>query len=262
LALFDPRGQTGYPGSLDIAVDKNTGVIYAADGYNHRIRKIYKNSGQWTVSTYAGGGGTVMQMGHDYAATDVNLDVYVALTVDDTGNVWTSSAGNLVRIAPGAPPKARIMAFANNGLLGDIVDMDCDSLGNIYCVVRGVLNCIVKYSTDGTLTQLTGTSNPRTWDGQAGTATFNCPSYIAVSRDGTAIYVGGGDETTIRRIKNGRVSSFQENGTWVEKPDLADGMSNLNGWQVGAPRLVDQNGYLYIAWSLHLPRPLRKLLPQ
>ena len=264
MALFDPRGQGGYSGEMDVSVDKTTGAIYLADGWNRRIRKLAKDvDGNWMVSTFAGGGGTVMQPGKDYTATAIDLNVYVALTVDSSGNVWTATQGQLIKITRSGT--ARIMA-ADYSILSDVVDMDSDSAGNIYMVVRGTLDCIVKYSTDGVLSQLTRTDrNNPTWDGPVATANFNCPSFIGVAPDGSAIYVGGGDENTIRRVKDEgsglRVSTLQQDGTWIERIEYNTYYNESGGWKLGSPRFVDSNGDLYIAFGYRFDRPFSKLTP-
>jgi hypothetical protein len=276
VALFDPRGQGGYPGAMDIAVDKSTGVIYLADGYNHRIRKVAKDgNGQWQVSTFAGCGDiiagpgcTVMQQGQDYVATSVALDVYVAIAVDHAGNLWTATQqGYLIRMTPGGT--ARIMAQSPH--FRDTVDMDIDNAGNIYMIMRAS-SYIAKYSSAGVASQLT-TDNPQTWDGPVAMAGFNEQSYIAVSPDGTAIYVGGGDMNTIRRIRdegdgNGWVTkTLKSDGTWYSF-SVANGYNfstcyndnyEVCGWKVGSPRFVDANGDLYIAWSLYVEQPFSRL---
>jgi hypothetical protein len=264
MALFDPRGQEGYGPEMDVAVNKATGDLFLADGWNHRIRKVSKATGAWMVSTFAGGGSVVMQPGQDYNATDVDLPVYVAVTVDGSGNVWTTdNQGQLYRITPSGT--VRVMA-ANYTHISDVVDMDTDTAGNVYLVVRGSVNQIAKYSTDGVLAQFTGTDTDpqhRLWDGPIATAKFNCPSFIAVAPDGNAMYVGGGDENTIRRIKYAgsewRVSTLQENGTWNEWLDFESGKGNGGGWNVGSPRFVDANGDLYIAYSLYISRPFSRI---
>lgn len=257
IAMFNFGGR-GYRYS-DIAVDRNTGYIYVADGYNQRIRKIYKdNTGMWQVKTFAGGGKIQLGPNQTANALKINLHNVVAVAVDNEGNVYTSPWGKIVKITPKGQatvpfvfPKDGYPRFIN------IVDMDADSLGNIYGAARDSIVGYFKYARNGKFVRLTylGERDPNaTVDGPIETATFHCIGNVAVDPMGSTVYAGGGDESKLRRIKGGRVSTLTEKGSWVE-------LQKRNiGWKLGGVRAVDDEGNIYMGQAQRIGIPLRKLI--
>lgn len=256
-AMFN-FGRSGYR-YVDIAVDTHTGSIYVADGLNKRIRKIFKDSdGKWVVSTFAGGGNLKLKLKETANATDVNLGEVVAVTVDNKGNVYTSPYGKIVKITPDGRATV-VLEFPDDGypLFRNVVNMDADNLGNIYGVARGSgIDGYFKYTKDGEFVRLTyvDRGDPKgTVDGPIKTSTYRCPTKVAVDPAGTVIYGGGADELCLRRIKDGKVSTLQKDGSWAESK-----VEN-QGWRLGSPRLVDEGGNIYISRTQMTGISLRKL---
>jgi hypothetical protein len=67
------------------------------------------------------------------------------------------------------------------------------------------------------------------------------------------IYGGGADELCLRRIKDGKVTTLQEDGSWAESK-----VEN-QGWRLGSARLVDEGGNIYISRTQMCGISLRKL---
>jgi hypothetical protein len=255
-ALFNPGG-AGYPYN-DLATDKNKGCLYFADGQNKRIRKIYKDgNGKWTVATFAGGGTTGLSQGLIANATSLNLGDVIAVTVDDQGYVWTAPWGYLVKISSEGQASV-VLKYPDDGYPTYTIacDLTSDHSGNIYGVQRSQWDGVFKYSKYGVFTRLTykerGDINA-TVDGPITTATFWGPTNIAVKPDGSAIYVGGGDEYCIRKIENGTVTTLQENGTWAEVT------AYNQGWNLGTAIGVDEAGSIYLTNSQRKSTTFRKL---
>ena len=256
-AMFN-FGRSGYR-YVDIAVDTHTGSIYVADGLNERIRKIFKDSdGKWIVSTFAGGGNLKLKLKETANATNADLGKVVAVTVDNKGNVYTSPYGKIVKITPDGRATV-VLEFPDDGypLFRNVVDMDADKLGNIYGVARGSgIDGYFKYTKDGEFVRLTyvDRGDPKgTVDGPIETSTYRCPTKVAVDPAGTVIYGGGADELCLRRIKDGKVSTLQEDGSWAESK-----VEN-QGWRLGSARLVDEGGNIYISRTQMTGISLRKL---
>lgn len=232
-------------GAEDIAVDKNTGAIYVADGGNGRIRKIYKdNRRRWMVSTFAGGGSIKLALNKTAKATKVDLANVAAVAVDNKGNVYTSRWQNIVKITPGGQATV-IFQFPDAGKhsFRNIVDLDTDSSGNIYGVQRGIFNGYFKLTRGGEFIRLTHKNkhDPNsTVDGSIETATFEDILEVVADPTGAFIYGSGAEECNIRRIKDGRVSTLMKDGTWAEI------QKRHGGWKLGAPLLVDDDGNIYI----------------
>lgn len=226
-ALFAMGGR-GYPTAA--AGGDSKGNLYVTDGYNGRIRKLTEQAnGKWVVSTVASG-----------------LATPTALTVDSNDNVWFE-AWNLYRISPdgtvknfgaGNPKGLRELGFNS---------MAADGVGNVYALSRENAAAVLwKITQDGQLHFLAGLTQdewnarskagkPVPVDGPAEEATLHVPGIGGVERDGSAVYMSGGDETQLRRYKDGRVSSLMADGTWKEIQDRRGGLyiGSLAGYDTG-----------------------------
>jgi Ig-like domain from next to BRCA1 gene len=224
-ALFAMGGR-GYP-SAAAGMDSK-GNLYVTDGYNARIRKLAEQpDGKWVVSTVASG-----------------LKGPIALTVDSYDNVWFE-AWNLYRLSPdgtlknfgaGNPKGLHQLNFNN---------LAADGVGNVYALSRENAAAVLwKITQDGKLHFLAGltqdewnarikSGKPVPVDGPGEDATLHVPGIGGVAPDGSAIYMGGGDETQLRRYQDGRVSSLMADGTWKEIQDRRGGL------YVGSPAGYD-----------------------
>jgi len=194
------------------------------DGYNGRIRKLTEQAdGKWIVSTAASGMATP-----------------IALAVDSHDNVWFE-AWSLYRISPDGTVKN--FGAGNPKGLSDLSfnSMAADGVGNVYALSRDNSAAVLwKISQDGQLHFLAGLTQaewnarlkagrPVPVDGPADEATLHVPGIGGLERDGSAIYMSGGDETQIRKYADGRVSSLMADGSWKEIQDRRGGL------QIGSP---------------------------
>ena len=138
---------------VDVAVDES-GNVYVADQKNHRIRKIAKEGGTWTVSTIAGSG---TEAGHqddedDIATTTAQFNSPFDVDVDTSGNVYVADYGNhrIRKITEDGEDANgnkiwKVSTLAGSGTAGDQdgaatttaqfdfpFDVDVDSSGNVY----------------------------------------------------------------------------------------------------------------------------------
>lgn len=272
LALFDPAASGGYPSDTNVRMDRNTGDLYVIDGNNRRVRKVYKDGdGHWQVTTYAGGGSTSMTAGVEYDSLSVSLSGYTTMTVDSNSNLWIAGDGLLAKITPSG--KAKRLSFPDSTYVNSPAGMDSDGLGNVYWISRGVSQIVKLTPSTETFYKyptLQDSDPSSTWDGPIATASYRHPSNLAVELDGSAFYTTGGDESCIRRTKDGRISTFQTDGTWVERINdtgsfpfpgfCQQGTSELtSGWQLGGLAGID-DGYFYTTMRLFtLYLPLRKV---
>jgi hypothetical protein len=243
-AMFNIGGR-GYD-YANIALDSK-GNIYIPDGFNNRIRKIFrKPDGLWWVETWAGGGGKSLKPGDSGKALDIKITNPLSLAVDAYDNVWTEGYCCIYKITP----LGEVISYKN--VVGKVVNMQADSVGNVYLQGRdawaalywkinqnGVISKVAGLS-DNKIKQLKKQGKPVPVDGLAEQASFWSHKTLAVSPDGNVIYGGNGDEHVIRRIKEGRVTSLFKEGWKTERSERG------SGWFLGGPLFVDQEGRIII----------------
>jgi len=174
-----------FNGPVGIAVD-DAGIVYVADTYNDRIRRIAPDG---TVTTLAGTGKPNLFDGPGVAAA---FDTPSALAVDHDGNLYIADTGNnaVRRLRPDGtvdtlalPPEAERRPALRRPV-GLAVTRD----GYLYIVA----------SAGGRILQMTPTSEFRPLEdtdhplepngfGSDGTVQLNGPRGIAVARDGSLV---------------------------------------------------------------------------
>ncbi len=84
---------------------------------------------------------------------------------------------------------------------------------------------------------------------------------LAVSPDGTAVYWGNGDESNLRRLKDGYVMTLYRDG-WHTNVCMFQGRSSYSDWLLGGPLWVTANGTIYL-YGNNPPDQLmlRKIVP-
>ncbi len=112
-AMFNVGGR-GYK-YFNIGVDSKRNV-YIPDGYNNRIRKIFRKSdGTWWVESWPKG---------------ASIKNPVSLAVDIYDNVWTEGHSCIYKITPSGD----MSCYTN--VAGNVVNMQADRRGNVYLLVR------------------------------------------------------------------------------------------------------------------------------
>lgn len=243
-AMFNTGGR-GYD-YCNIGIDSK-GNIYIPDGHNNRIRRIFKkNDNIWLVTTYAGGGKVGLKPGQSGKAEEIIIRNPVSLAVDIFDNIWTESFLCIYKITPSGD------AFCYKNIAGNVVNMQSDKSGNIYLLVReNWASHYWRVTQKGSIERIGGMMGKQVKqlreknlsipvDESALLATFWSHSTFAVAPDGKEIYGGNGDEHVIRRIKDGKSMTLFKNGWKKEQQD------RNNGWSLGGPLLVDNNGKIYL----------------
>ena len=202
LAFADGVGSAAsfhYPSG--ISVDFN-GIVYVADYYNHRIRKITSSG---NVTTLAGSGAAQFTDGLGSAASfngpfGVAVDSAGAVYVADINNNRIrkiSSSGNVSTLAgSGGATYADGLALAAS--FNKPSGVAVDSSGSVF--VADYLNHrIRKISSSGTVTTLAGSGAAAYADGVGSAASLNYPIGVTVDSNGT-VYVADYYNHRIRKI--------------------------------------------------------------
>lgn len=243
-------GESGYvEGSINealfftpngIAID-SSGIIYIADTYNHRIRKIELNGIVSTIAGsdkgYADGKGEEARFNFPVSvAVDHTGKIYVAdyqnqkiRIIDTNGNVSTL-AGSVQGYADGNSNKAKF-----NSPHGIAVDY----YGNVF-VADTDNQRIRKINLNGLVSTVAGSTKGHK-DGQGIDAQFNNPFELTIGNDGV-IYVADTYNHAIRKIsRDGMVYTIAGNNP-VDYNNAAKSEFNF-------PRGidVDHQGNLFIA---------------
>jgi sugar lactone lactonase YvrE len=215
----DSRGSRDGPGAIasfngprGVALD-GSGNLYVADFSNHTIRKIDPAG---TVSTLAGQARSFGSA--DGTGAEARFTNPQDIAVDANGTVYVADAGNhtIRRItADGVVSTLAGVAGQKGSTDGPIADarfnsptgLAVDNAGNLLVVDR--LNSTVRMITPGgTVSTLAGKPDTvGSTDGNGANARFKFPNDVAVDAQGT-IYVSDGDNFTVRRIRNGVVSTL------------------------------------------------------
>jgi sugar lactone lactonase YvrE len=215
----DSRGSRDGPGAIasfngprGVALD-GSGNLYVADFSNHTIRKIDPAG---TVSTLAGQARSFGSA--DGTGAEARFTNPQDIAVDANGTIYVADAGNhtIRRItADGVVSTLAGVAGQKGSTDGPIADarfnsptgLAVDNAGNLLVVDR--LNSTVRMITPGgTVSTLAGKPDTvGSTDGNGANARFKFPNDVAVDAQGT-IYVSDGDNFTVRRIRNGVVSTL------------------------------------------------------
>jgi sugar lactone lactonase YvrE len=274
----------------DVAVD-SAGIVYVADTFNNRIRKITPCG---AVSTLLDSNGGVATFSYpDGVAVDSAGNVYVhsgdftiykitpsgavstvtdgaigkGVTVDGAGNVYVSD-GFAVRKITSEGVVSTLAGLADTNGSDDGVGsaarfyspqgLAVDSAGNVYVADSSNFlgnSTIRKITPSGAVTTLAGLArNYGSEDGTGSAARFNFPNDVAVDSAGN-VYVADTENNTIRKITSA--------GVVTTLAGLPGGTGNVDG---SAPRFflpysvaVDSAGNVYVADTGNLT--IRKVLP-
>ena len=181
-----------------------SGNIYIADYNNHRIRKMTPNG---AVTTVAGSGNAGYIDGNGSSAA-FNHPSY--LVVDSNGNIFVTDTGNhrIRKISP----SGSVTTVAGNGSANSTdgpaltsgvntpLGIAKDNNDNIYFVDYDDHKIRKLDMISGKLITLAGTGSAGYTDGDGDIAIFNHPTGIAVSGDGSLIYVTDSGNSKIRKL--------------------------------------------------------------
>jgi len=127
---------------------------------------------------------------------------------DSQNNTIRMLRNNRVTTFSGTGEAGHTDGAASAALFNSPMSIAMDNAGNIY--VADTLNEVIrKIDTSGNATTIAGTAGKSGFqDGAALSALFRSPSGIAVSGDGTVIFVADTGNHLIRKIENGAVSTL------------------------------------------------------
>lgn len=201
-----------------VALDNINGGLLVFDTYNNAIRKIDSGS----IDTLAG---SITELDENrfpkgfYADGNVNSALFnrpTAGVVNSKGELLIiDSANSAIRIVKngavytlsgGTPGYAD--GIADKALFNYPMAAAIDGNDNVY-IADTLNNCIRRISADGKVTTVAGSPGKEGFvNGNAGTAKFRAPSGIAVSDDGSIIYVADTGNHAIRKIENKFVTTI------------------------------------------------------
>jgi sugar lactone lactonase YvrE len=197
-----PGADARFNGPAGITVDAS-GNIYVADEGNNRIRKI---SPAGLVTTIAGTG---VEGHHDGAATEAQFSLPFGITLDASGNIFTSDGGTQrIRKISTAGTVSTIAGIGRSGYkdgnidtaeFGSTLGIAVDAIGNVY-VADGNNNVIRKIDPSGTVSTVAGDGTAGVNEGPTRSAEFRNPSDILVGNNGI-IYVADYSNNRICKIQ-------------------------------------------------------------
>lgn len=210
-----PNGQARYRYPTALAAAPN-GVVYVADSYNQRIRRIALDG---TVTTLAGNG---IGGSADGTGSAAQFSIPNGIAVGPDGMVYVSDYGNnrLRRITPAG----EVTTLASNGTWGPAVSgqiavfvgpqgIAADSAGNLYLADNRSGHMIWRIGVNGVIEIFAGSSASGYSDGQGTSARFNSPTDVAVDANGY-VYIADRFNHRIRRISpSGYVDTVAGSGT-------------------------------------------------
>ena len=201
-----------------------SGNVYIADTFARVVRKVAATDG---VITTIAGTGDKGAGGDGGQATQAKLSDPTGLAVDSAGNLYIADTGNQVirkvTVANGVISTVAgsyVAAFSGDGgpataaLLNYPTSMAVDGAGNLY--IADTDNHRIRKVTAGTgiITTIAGSviAGFSGDNGPAANATLNTPTGVAVTSDGTTIYIADQKNHRVRRISSGQITTFAGNG--------------------------------------------------
>lgn len=168
------------------------------------------------VTTYAGLAG--MPGSNDGSTTNAKFNSPHGICVDKQGNIYVADRYNnkirKITTAGVVSTLAGSGAAGSNDATGATATFTepwaiaCDTLGNLYVADTKSYKIRKVNSSTGVVTTVAGTGTFGTTNGSVSVAQFGFPTGIAVSNDGSIIYVSDYMTHVIRKIQSGTVSTL------------------------------------------------------
>ncbi len=244
-----------YPSS--VAID-STGIIYIADTYNHRIRKV-DSSG--IITTIAGTGTAGYSVDNGYASAAM-LNYPYGIAVDTADNLYIADTWNQrIRVITSS---VIITTIGGNGMIGYSGDngyatsasmrfpkgLAVDPWGIIY--IADSENGRVRRigSSPRIITSVAGNGTPG-FGGDNGAAIFaslNGPSGVAVDKANN-LYIADNSNNRIRKVDaNGTITTFAGTGQQGSTADTGDNViATMARLTFPSGVMVDMADHMYVA---------------
>ena len=238
-AVDGPAASSRFDDPFGVALDTQ-GKVYVADaGDSNRIRTIAPDG---AVATFAGG----KEGFADGKGPAAAFHTPSALAFDHEGNLYVADTGN--HAIRKITKDGTVSTLAGNGAPGELdgigraagfngpVGLAVDDAGIVY-VADTYNDRIRRIGRDGNVTTIAGSGKPGYADGTGALASFDTPSAIAVTTNGT-LYVADTGNNAVRRIDvDGTVTTIAAPAEGERRPALRR--------PVGLA--LTRDGYLYIA---------------
>ena len=215
-----PGAAASFNVPFDVDIDEN-GILYVAELYNHRIRKIVISTG--VVTTLAGGNGTTPGVGGgrwlDGTGTGAAFNQPIAVSLDKRGNLIVSDHANhrIRKIALGTSVVTTIAGQDTPGFNDGLspgaafnvpAALTLDTSGNLYVTDRHNHRIRKIVISTGVVTTVAGTGQITPLKNTIGvSSTFYYPFYLAIDRSGN-IFVADQINNVIRKLYNYDVGNF------------------------------------------------------
>lgn len=248
-----PATSTALNNPYGVTVDRN-GVIYIADTFNDRVRRVGTDG---IITTIAGGNGRGYS-GDGGLATAAQLNWPAAIALDGSGNIYVAdmmnqrvrkiTADGIIRTVAGAGTEG----FGGDGGPGPAAALSSpssvalDSSGNVF-IADSNNSRIRKIDPLGTISTFAGNGNFNFAGdgGQARNAVLNRPSGVVVDASGN-VYVSDTRNNRVRKIAaNGVITTVAGRGGAGFAGDGGPGTEALLNEPGGLA--LDGAGNLYVA---------------
>jgi hypothetical protein len=236
----------GFNKPFGVSID-STGILYVADQYNNRIRKITSDG---VVTTLAGSGTATFL---DGTGTSAGFNGPSNVAIDTLGNVYVADTQNnrirkitsagVVTTFAGSGTATWLDATGTNASLSLPTGVAIDYAGNLYVSDCGGNRRIRKITPSQVVTTYAGSGSPVWLDATGTTAGFNNPYGIAVDYMGN-VYVIDLTNQRIRKISPTQVvTTLAGSGA----ASYGDGVGSNSGFTNATGLGVDSSGNVYIA---------------
>ena len=177
---------------------------------------IILNAHAQTVSRYAGTAG--ISGSTDGPALSAKFNSPHGICVDKSGNVFVADRYNnkirkitltgVVSTLAGSGVNGSNDGTGATATFNEPWAITCDTNGNLYVADTKSYKIRKIVSATGVVTTIAGTGVSGTTNGAVNVAQFSYPTGIAVTKDGSIIYVAERMAQVIRKIQSGMVSTF------------------------------------------------------
>jgi sugar lactone lactonase YvrE len=226
---------------LDVAVNSD-GIVYVADAFNGRIRKIAGGE----VSTFVGNATGDTSNGN---GTDAGFLIPSRLALDNNGNLYTLDVvdGRIRQVTPNGDASTFSGIFEsgfrdgekNIAQFGQSFGIVAGDDGNIY-IADSQNKRIRKIDSAGQVKSIAGTGAAAFVDGNSDTAQFYFPAGIVNDKHGN-LFIG--DRSRIRKISTaGVVSTF----VGIAGSGFMDGNSDQAQFTLIEDMVIDDQDNIYV----------------
>jgi gliding motility-associated-like protein len=209
---------------------------------NVKAQMVSTIAGSPTISGWVDASGAAARFNGPHGITaDKSGNVYIADRLNN--RIRKISLSGVVSTVAGSGAVGGVDAQGTAASFNEPWGIACDTLGNLY--VADTKNYkIRKIDAAGNVTTVAGVGVFGTTNGTVNVATFGFPTGIAVSKDGSIIYVADYNTHVIRKIFGGMVSTFS--GT-VYLSGANDGISAVATFNHPRGIELDANNNIIVA---------------